>query len=290
MNSNAAITHVADTALWVATYRAIESQRPDALFHDPLADILAGERGRNIAAKMPYPQALAWSFAIRTVAIDQLIARAISLGIDAVLNLGAGLDTRPYRMDLPPTLRWIEIDFPSMIAYKAEKLAGERAVCHLVQIAADLSDLPLRRALFNRIGEQNRKVLILTEGLIAYMSAANATDLSRDLLAVPSFQYWIQDYYQGVTRRWAPRRMRRRLKESPFRFGEPDPLTFFEQHGWKILENRLASREGERLHRPFPFVFPWSLILRIIPSSLRRRWRNASGYVMFEKPIPSSPQ
>src|SRR5688572_32986248 len=99
MNTNAAITHVADTALWVATYRAIESRRPDALFHDPLAEILAGERGRSIAAKMPYPKAMAWTLAMRTAAIDQLIDRAVFLGVDAVLNLGAGLDTRPYRMN-----------------------------------------------------------------------------------------------------------------------------------------------------------------------------------------------
>ena len=284
MNTNAAITHVADTALWVATYRAIESRRPDALFHDPLAEILAGERGRSIAAKMPYPKAMAWTLAMRTAAIDQLIDRAVFLGVDAVLNLGAGLDTRPYRMNLPAALSWIEVDFPQMIAYKAEKLAGQHPVCRLEQIPVDLSDLSSRRALFERIGKTYGKVLILTEGLIAYISAADAADLSRDLFAVPSFQYWIQDYYQGVTRRWAPRRMRRRLKESPFKFGEPDPLAFFQQHGWQILENRLASKEAERLHRPFPFIFPWSLIIRVIPENLRKRWRNASGYVMFQKP------
>ena len=284
MNTNATITHVADTALWVATYRAIESRRPDALFHDPLAEILAGDRGRRIAATMPYPKAMAWALAMRTVAIDQLIDRGVSLGIDAVLNLGAGLDARPYRMNLPASLRWIEVDFPQMIAYKAEKLAGQHPVCRIEQIAADLSDLSSRRCLFERIGKACEKVLILTEGLIPYMSAADAAVLSRDLFAVPSFQYWVQDYYQGVTRKWAPRRMRRRLKESPFKFGEPDPLAFFQQQGWRIFENRLASKEAERLHRPFPFIFPWSLILRVIPESLRKKWRNASGYVMFQKP------
>jgi hypothetical protein len=50
------ISHVADTALWVATYRALESERPDALFHDRMAGVLAGERGKNIAAGMPYPR------------------------------------------------------------------------------------------------------------------------------------------------------------------------------------------------------------------------------------------
>lgn len=42
------IHDVSDTAFMVATYRAMETQRPDALFHDPLAGKLAGERGRKI--------------------------------------------------------------------------------------------------------------------------------------------------------------------------------------------------------------------------------------------------
>ena len=88
MADDSAITHVADTALWVATYRALESERSDALFHDKLAGLLAGERGRSIAATMPYPRIMAWALVVRTVAIDELIRDAINLGIDTVVNLG----------------------------------------------------------------------------------------------------------------------------------------------------------------------------------------------------------
>jgi methyltransferase (TIGR00027 family) len=285
MSKNSAITHIADTALWVATYRARESKRPDALFHDRLADLLAGERGRSIAADMPYSQIMEWALVLRTVAIDDLVMRAISLGADTVVDLGAGLDTRPYRMVLPPNLRWIEVDFPQMISYKSEKLVGQHPVCRLDSIAADLTDLPLRRAIFKRIDSESQRALIITEGVIAYMTAADAEVLSKDLLDTPSFQYWIQDYYQGGTQRWAPRRMRERLKETPFRFEEKDWLSFFQKHGWKILENRYASDESIRLHRPFPFVFPWSLVLRLLPQHIKEQWRRSSGYVLYEKPI-----
>ena len=64
MTNDSAITHIADTALWVATYRAIESERPDALFHDALAGLLVGDRGRRIASAMPYSKAMAWALAI----------------------------------------------------------------------------------------------------------------------------------------------------------------------------------------------------------------------------------
>jgi len=277
------ITNVADTALWVATYRAIESERPDALFRDPLAGVLAGERGRKIAEKISYMKFMAWLMVVRTVAIDKLIERAIAEGIDTVVNLGAGLDTRPYRMDLPPSLRWIEIDFPQMIQYKTDKLKGEVPRCRLDHIGADLSDLPLRRKLFERIGSEARKALVLTEGVIAYMSASEAESLSRDLFAVPSLQYWIQDYRQGGFRQMTSSRLRRSLKDSPFKFDVEDSLAFFGKQGWTIFEKRLAADEADRIGRPFPFIFPWSLILMALPKKAFEKFRNAAGYVMYAK-------
>jgi O-methyltransferase involved in polyketide biosynthesis len=91
------IEHVMDTAFWVASDRSLEGERPDALFRDPLAAVLAGEKGRRIAESMPNHRAMVFVVALRTTAIDRLIASAIERGADTVLNLGAGLDTRPYR-------------------------------------------------------------------------------------------------------------------------------------------------------------------------------------------------
>jgi O-methyltransferase involved in polyketide biosynthesis len=60
----------------------------------------------------------AWSVVIRTVIIDDLIKQEIGEGVDTILNFGADLDTRPYRMDLPKTLRWVEGDYPPVIELK----------------------------------------------------------------------------------------------------------------------------------------------------------------------------
>ena len=112
------VAHVSDTALWVAVYRAAESKRKDALFHDPYAERLAGERGRQIVGQLEHGAGSAWSIVTRTAVLDEMIVAAIGDGADGVLNLAAGLDTRPYRLPLPSSLRWIEVDFPDMIAYK----------------------------------------------------------------------------------------------------------------------------------------------------------------------------
>jgi len=100
--SESPINDVSDTAFWIAQHRAIESARADALFRDPFAARLAGERGQQIARAMPHAGVIGWSVAIRTRIIDEFIGAALDDGIDAVLNLGAGLDARPYRMDLRP--------------------------------------------------------------------------------------------------------------------------------------------------------------------------------------------
>lgn len=284
METSSKVTHIADTALWVATFRAMENERPDAAFRDPHAACLTGERGRKIAAAIGSEKFMHWLLVVRTVAIDELVKRAISLGADTVVNLGAGLDTRPYRMDLPASLRWIEVDFPQMIQYKAEKLVGEKPVCNLVRIEADLSDVPLRRKLFARLGSESKKVLLITEGVTPYLSPSDAEALSHDLFAVPTFAFWIQDYRQGSRGTGMPSRMRRMLKETPFKFNVADSLGFFEKHGWRILEKRLAADEADRLKRPFPVPFPWTLIVPLIPKKTQEKFRNAVGYVMYERP------
>src|SRR5262245_53513311 len=114
------IRDISDTARWIATYRARETERDDAVFRDPFARALAGERGERIARALPFSEENAWAVVTRTYLIDRAIARLLPSGVDVVVNLAAGLDTRPYRLPLPPELRWIEVDLPEIFDYKEE--------------------------------------------------------------------------------------------------------------------------------------------------------------------------
>src|SRR5437870_5092142 len=114
------IRDISDTARWVAVYRARETERSDALFKDPFARALAGERGEHIARALPYADKTSWSFIARTVLFDRIVDNAVAGGVDLVVNLAAGLDTRPYRMSLPSSLRWVEADLPEILDYKEE--------------------------------------------------------------------------------------------------------------------------------------------------------------------------
>src|SRR4051794_3287035 len=88
--------NISDTAHWVAAFRALETKRPDALFRDPLAEALAGDRGEMMVKKMAHQKWMETAIIVRTVILDEFIMKALHGDhADAVINLGAGLDTRP---------------------------------------------------------------------------------------------------------------------------------------------------------------------------------------------------
>ena len=219
MQNASMIQDVSDTAFWVASYRADETARTDALFRDPLAERLAGERGRQFAKAMPRSSMTRWSVVMRTVIIDDYLRQAISDGVDLVVNLGAGLDTRPYRLDLPESLRWIEVDHPGIIDFKERALASEPARCALQRVALDLTNPGLRRAFLAETGMSAKRILVLTEGVVPYLSVADAAALADDLHATPGIAYWVVDYFSAQAMKMLSNSpMQKKLQNAPFRF------------------------------------------------------------------------
>ena len=152
------VRNISDTARWAAYFRAQETARPDAIFRDPFAERLAGQHGVDIANTLPEGNKHAWAWVARTYLFDQFIAQELQQGVDMVVNLAAGLDARPYRMKLPASLQWIEVDLPEILAYKEEILANEKPTCALERIRLDLSDSNARRALFANLNQRAKKI------------------------------------------------------------------------------------------------------------------------------------
>jgi len=172
------ISNVSDTARWAAVYRARESARPDALFKDPYAEQLAGERGRAIAALMPRQARNGWPLIARTQLLDDLVLQAIVGGCDCVLNLAAGLDMRPYRLDLPASLRWIEADLPPLIDEKARLLANAQPRCRLERVRVDLIDAAARVAMLREAVGSSTQALVITEGFLLYLDEGEVRALA----------------------------------------------------------------------------------------------------------------
>jgi len=246
--------NISDTARWAAMFRAEEADRPDALFRDPFARRLAGERGEQILESFPTSHRQAWSWASRTWQFDRFIEDEISAGCDMVVNLAAGLDARPYRMSLPPSLIWVEVDLPDLIAYKEKLLAGETPVCKLERVRLDLADVAGRCELFARLGERAGRVMVITEGLLIYMHNDEVAALARDLAAPPSFHRWALDLASPGMLRILQKNIGARVNAAgaPFKFGPLVGPRFFAPHGWHPLEIRGLLKVAAKLKR-----LPW---------------------------------
>jgi methyltransferase (TIGR00027 family) len=229
------ISNVSDTARWVATYRAVESARPDALFHDPLADRLAGDRGRGIVAAAPRTIRNGWWLVARTKVIDDVIIEAIADGCDKVLNLAAGLDTRPYRLDLPPDFAWVEADLPELLAEKEQLLADETPRCRLRRHAVDLADPAARDAFLNEELAGVTKALVLTEGLLMYLEDSDVRALSAAFTR-PEVAWWMLDFSGPGLQKRMNKKSRGMMNSAPFKFAPDNGLAYFEDLGWRPIE------------------------------------------------------
>jgi len=279
------ITHVSDTARWVALYRAMESERRDPLFRDPYARRLAGEQGEAILRGMKQGRRWAWPMIVRTAVMDEIILRAIDRdGVDTVLNLAAGLDARPYRLALPKTLRWVDVDLPDILTYKEQQLAGETPSCTVEFAKVDLRDAAARRTLFAGVAESAQRVLVVTEGLLIYLTPAQVADLAKDLAAQPAFRWWLIDLgspalLQFLSRTWGNQL---RSGNAPMLFAPEEGTAFFAPTGWREAEYRPMLDEALRLQRAPRMAWVWRLLGLFASKKRREQFKRFSGIVLLE--------
>jgi methyltransferase (TIGR00027 family) len=281
MTQDPLVRNISDTALWVAYYRGVETERPDAIFKDPFARALAGERGERIAKAQTFSDENSWSFIARTYLFDRLIGEEVRAGADLVVNLAAGLDTRPYRMDLPAALRWVEVDLPGILDYKEDILAAAAPVCQLERVRLDLSDEPARRALFARLGASSSRAVVVSEGLILYLDATQVASLARDIAAMPAFRTWLTDLC-------SPGLLKMLLKRggamtasagAPFKFAPYEGPEFFVPFGWTPVAVEPMLKTAGRLHRLPLFL----KLISLLPESPKRNpERPWSGVVKLQ--------
>jgi methyltransferase (TIGR00027 family) len=276
------VSNVSDTARWVAVYRAWESARADALFHDPYADRLAGERGRAIAELVPRQARSGWPLIARTKLIDDLVQAALAQGFDCVLNLAAGLDTRPYRLDLPASLRWVEADLPDLIEEKERLLADARPRCQLRRIKVDLNDAAARAAVLQDALGSSARALVITEGLLVYLDEPQVRALAADLFAQAGIRGWILDLASPALVQLLRRSMGSHLANAPMRFAPGNGIAWFEALGWRVAAVHSIFHAARRFRRLPVFLRIFALLPQPDPRKLgRSRW---SGVVQFERP------
>jgi methyltransferase (TIGR00027 family) len=279
------IENISDTARWVAIYRAMESERPDAIFRDPYARRLGGARGEEIVRGLKRGRQTAWAMIVRTAVMDEIIVQMVAGGgVDLVLNLAAGLDARPWRLALPKSLRWVDVDLPEILQYKRETIGADEPRCAYDAVAADLSDAATRQALFTQLGASSKRALVVSEGLLIYLTTEQVGALAADLHAVPAFRWWMFDLASPRLLEFMQRSWGRAVAEgnAPFQFAPAEGTAFFERFGWREKEYRSQLREAQRLKREMPMMWFWRLLMRLSPKKRRAEFRRFSGIVVVE--------
>ena len=256
------------TALQVAAERARESDRPDALFVDPLArEVIThveDENGQEWSSSQ-------WSattrrqmgdyVAIRTHFIDEKMLSAAENGLRQVVILAAGVDGRGYRLDWPSGTKLYEFDRPELQAFKRKIVSrgNLQPTVDLVPISGDLNDDWL--ALLQEAGfVAEQPTLWLLEGLLRYLTADEADRLAARLSSASTPGSRLVAVYTFGDEARSARRAREEKDESmslllSLARGGPsaEPEAWLSHLGWTVDATTIADW-AHRLERSVPPV------------------------------------
>lgn len=188
------------TCLYVAAGRALGAREPDKSIRNPdyLAERLLGPDERAMVADQPVVQALDDNFAdlrqnpaalgsmvmmiIRTRFIEERLEHAIRDGASQVVILGAGFDTRAYRLtELLRAARVFEVDQPSTQEYKTRRIreTGIEVPLNLAYVPVDFRHDKLGDVLAAAGYDSNRKTFFIWEGVTMYLPEAAVEETLR---------------------------------------------------------------------------------------------------------------
>jgi methyltransferase (TIGR00027 family) len=251
------------TALVVSAQRAAEFRRPDALFHDPLAEALVERIGEHAAHVPPHAddeggtdltEAMGDFLPVRTCFFDRVIAEHPT---PQVVILAAGLDGRAYRLERPEGTVIFEVDVPEVLAFRDAIAEGLTPTVAHRGVGIDLrEDWPaaLRAGGF----DPQVPTTWLLEGLLIYLPA-DAADLLLDRLTALSapgsavaVEYTDRDPAAAVSDQVgsdpAVTEFARLVDEGP-----PDtPTRWLGARGWTVEEESTVREQAQRLGRPVP--------------------------------------
>ncbi|MFW9841926.1 MAG: class I SAM-dependent methyltransferase [Candidatus Thorarchaeota archaeon] len=160
------------TARLLAHYRAEETKRKVPLIFDPFAERLAGDLS-SYFKKHKRTKGTGDYGVVRTYYIDEKVLKpwCDSKKKSQIVILGAGLDARAYRFsplkDGEHTV--FEVDFNVVNQYKEEILKGEKPLCKLIRLSADLANPQWIYDLQENGYSRKLPTLWILEGLAYYL-------------------------------------------------------------------------------------------------------------------------
>jgi O-methyltransferase involved in polyketide biosynthesis len=152
-----------EDSLFLTLYaRACDHRRQHPILGDAVADQIVRSVDYDYG-KLHIDTNLILNVALRAKKLDQVAADFLSRHPDAIgLDLGAGLDTRAVRLDLPSTVDWYDVDFPAVAAAR-DRLIPERPNTRV--IGADVTEKDWLETI-----PTDRPAVIVADGLMGFLT------------------------------------------------------------------------------------------------------------------------
>ncbi len=241
---------VVETALLTAAIRARESSRRDPLVNDPLASALAGPEGRSLLGRMdrlvPPPSPFdivpvrTWWIDERLGAISQLAA------IQQVVLLGAGMDTRAFRMKCLERATVFELDRGELHAIKESRLNGVcvASAAKRVPITADLGVTSLQDLLAGTGFDPAVPSVWIAEGVFIYLDEGSVQRVLQEaaMLSPPGSWLLADMVDPGLFELETGAEARDLLRNEgiPLVAGVQHPLRLISECGWNATSRQLS--------------------------------------------------
>jgi len=162
--------------------RALDSRLPRPFLGDTLADEIIAKIGYDLSkfpqlnTKLLDRRTKVFEVAVRAKILDETVRRFVRRQPDAVvLDLGAGLDDRNFRVNPPATVDWYDVDFPEVVALRRQLLPLRPNAHH---IGADLTDPDWLQDV-----PRDRPAMIVADGLVLFLGQKDLVLLLKRLIA-----------------------------------------------------------------------------------------------------------
>lgn len=269
---------ISRTALRNAVLRALESQRPrkECLFEDPFARGFLNFRYRAVLKLLLFPRVgktvlvkrelkypgMIGNFLCRTRYIDDVLSNALEKGVDQVVFLGAGFDSRPYRLPKIDRTRVFEVDHPALQSLKIERLARmlSKLPEHVTFVPIDFDRQSIEEMMTKVNFNPEKKTFFIWEGVTQYISAeaVDAIFLYVSRVASPESSLLFTYINRGIIEGNVSVEHSKALMAHHERLGEPwiygiDPAEislYLSERGFIFVEQVGASEYRERYLRP----------------------------------------
>lgn len=260
------------TARYVALFRALESTRPPGhrLFEDefargfldrPLRLVAGAARVPLLGSLIPWYIDRRWpcaraSVVVRTRLIDDTVTDALAAGMRQFVILGAGFDSRPYRIAALARGRVFEVDRGDVLAAKSAAVARMTGSSHehVVYVAVDFERDDLGERL-TASGFRVEPALFVWEGVTSYLTEAGVDATLRRIRAASApgsaivLTYLDRRALDGSLPGLNPWAAAVDAAGEPFRFGfDPRELPqYLAERGFELADD-VSAAEGARRH------------------------------------------